>query len=269
MSLRPWFAFGWLVWLAGTLVGLPLQGQDFRVDTEVFIGDEKEASIETLTIFSNGRVYDFLLHQREVTFFDPHGGRFVFLDEQRRLKAGISTQQVLQFAIELEAHAAESKDPLFAFAARPKFETTFEDVMQNGQSLVRIKLAGKPLEYTALGHKPQHADAARVYRHFADWYARLNATRAGNLPPGARLELNQALAERSLLPLEVTRTIPATSPLGKKVVTTSRHLVNWSLSGEDRRRIDDVGTWMASFASVSFDEYRAQQPGGGNKQAKR
>lgn len=265
-SCRVWL-MGWLVWLASAVAGLPLSGQDFRVDTEVFIGDEREPAIEALTIFTGGMVYDFLLHPREVTVFDPHRGRFVFLDEPRRLKSGISTQEVLQFAIDLEAHAAQSKDPLFAFAARPKFETTVEDLLHNGQPQVRIRLAGKPLEYMALGQQPQQAEAVRLYRNFADWYARLNATRAGNLPPGARLELNQALAERGLMPLQVTRTIPPNSPLGKKVESTSRHLVNWSLSGEDRRRIDEVGTWMASFTSVSYDEYRA--PPAATKQARR
>jgi hypothetical protein len=47
-------------------------------------------------------------------------------------------------------------------------------------------------------------------------------------------------------------------------------LVNWTLSGEDRRKIDEAGTWLANFKAVSFDEYRSlPQDAGPEKQAKR
>jgi len=80
---------------------------------------------------------------------------------------------------------------------------------------------------------------------------------SGHLPPGARLALNKALAERKLLPLEITRTILPANPLGKKIVVRSRHLVNWSLSGEDRKKIDRAGTYLAEFSAVSFEDYRS------------
>ena len=42
--------------------------EDFRVDTEVFNGDEKEPFAESLTLFAGGRVYDFLLNEpQEIT----------------------------------------------------------------------------------------------------------------------------------------------------------------------------------------------------------
>lgn len=249
---------GWLLWLAGTLAGLPAvaDGQDFRVDTEVFDGRQKEPIVETLTIFTGGMVYDFLLTEHEVTVFDPLRGRFTLLDEARQVKASIATQELMEFSLGLETHAAESKDTLLAFAARPQFETAQEDVNQNGQALVRIKLTGKPLEYVVLGQQPQRPEAVQVYRHFADWYARLNATRPLNLPAGARLAVNQAIAERNLLPLEITRTITPSSRLNKKEELKSRHLVNWALSGKDRHEIERVSDMLATFKVVSYDEYR-------------
>ncbi len=96
----------------------------------------------------------------------------------------------------------------------------------------------------------------RIYRSFADWYARLNAAFPNNLPPGARLALNQALADRDLLPLESTRTIAAPNLPGKKQELKNRHLVNWKLAGEDRKEIEQAGDSLATFRSVSFDEYR-------------
>lgn len=267
MRARPCLLVGLL------LLGLPAlaEGQDFRVDTEVFEAQEKEPQVEALTIFADGRVYDFLLAQHEIAVFDTPRGQFTLLDEARRVKATITTQDLMGFTLDFETHAVESRNALLAFAARPQFETSSENVKENGQELVRIKMAGKPLEYTALGLKPQREGAAKVYRHFADWYARLNATRPNNLPPGARLALNAELAERDLLPREIVRTtIMFAKPLAKKEEIKSRHLVNWTLSGEDRKKIERAHDAMATFKAVSYDEYRnGPAKAAGNKQARK
>ena len=253
-----------LIFLASSLV-LPglAAAQDFRIDTEVFVGplDKKDLqpASETLTIFANDMVYDFLLAQpREITLLDPIRGRFTLLDESRKVKASLSTEEVLDYVLSFDSHAAESEDPLFAFAANPQFETSTEEVKENGQSLVRITLVGQPLSYVALGQKPQHPQSVRAYRQFADWFARLNVARPGNLPPQARMVLNQTLADQGLLPLEVTRTIISSGTFGreKKLEVKTRHLVNWTLSGEDRKRIEHAGDCLARFHAVSFNEYR-------------
>jgi len=257
LARTPFLAVGLMV--SGLLSAFPqvASAQDFRVDTEVFFGTEKEP-VEALTIFTEGKVYDFLLTEpREITVFDPGRGRFTLLNESQRVQAVITTQELMTFTFEMQTQATQAKNSLLAFAARPEFETAFEDVMENGQALVRVKLTGKPMEYVALGQKPEHVEAARTYRYFADWYARLNSTRTLNLPAGARLALNQALAERDLLPREVTRTIIPSTRLEKKLEVKSRHLVNWTLSGKDQKEIERAGECMATFQAISYDEYRA------------
>lgn len=252
-------------------------GQDFRIDTEVFVGplDKKDLkpAAEMLTIFTNGIVYDFLLAEpREITLFDPLRGRLTLLDESRQLKASLSTQEVLDYVLSLESYATQSKDELFAFAAHPQFESSSESLTQNGQSLVQITLSGQPLTYSALGQRPQQTEAVRQYRQCADWFARLNAARPGNLPPGARLALNQALADQGLLPLEVTRTITSYGTFGraKKLEVKTRHLVNWTLSGEDRKRLEHAGDCLVNFQDVSFDQYRTGvKPADAPQQARR
>lgn len=260
------------VWLSSLLLlaGVVAAAEDleFRVDSEVFFGSEKEP-FETLTIFTEGRVYDFVLAEpREITVFDPgHGrdsgpgrdsgqGRFIVLNEAQSVKSVITTQDLMAFTLELETQAAREKNALLAFAARPQFETTAENITENGETLVKLKLAGNPLEYVVLGQTPKHEQAAVIYRNFADWYARLNATRSLNLPAGARLALNQELAERQLLPREITRTISPPNRLGKKLEVKSRHLVNWTLSARDRKEIERVGNCIATFRPISYDEYR-------------
>ena len=72
------------------------------------------------------------------------------------------------------------------------------------------------------------------------------------------MALNQALADQGLLPLEVTRTIISSGTFGrdKKLEFKTRHLVNWTLSGEDRKRVEHAGDCLARFEAVTFDEYR-------------
>jgi hypothetical protein len=265
---------GWLLCLACSLTGLSAiaSGGDFRIDTELFENEDKQPFLETLTIFAEGVAYDFRLTEpKEASVFDPVHGRFTLLDESRRVKATVTTQELLDFSLSLETHAAQAKEPLFAFCALPQFETSEKEVEQNGQTLTELQLAAKPLSYVARGQKPPHPDAVKAYHQFADWCARLNATRSGNLPPGARLALNQALAERKLLPLEITRTIFATGTFSKnkKLDTRSQHRVNWALSGEDRKKIDRAGDMMATFEQVSYDDYRSAPAKPSGKQARR
>jgi hypothetical protein len=241
-------------------------GQEFRIDTEVFIGKEKEPASETLTLFSNGLIYDFLRTQpEEITMFDPMRGRFTLLDPVRKIRCGLATQEVLNYVLALETHAADSKDPLFAFAATPKFTPAIEEFEENGQKRTRLTLTGEPLAYSVVAYHPERPEAVRAFRNFADWYARLNAMLPGHLPPGARLALNKALAERDVVPLEITRTA------GKNELR-SRHLMTWTLSGEDRKKIERAGTCLANFKAVGFDEYRtaAGKPANaGTQQARR
>jgi hypothetical protein len=262
------FACGLAVLLG--IAAAPAGAQTFRVDTELFKNEEKEPFLATLTVFNDGTVYDFCWTEpKEVTVLDTKHGRFTLLDESRQKKAQVTTQELLDFSLALETHAAQQKEALFAFCALPKFEITEKAIEENGQSLLELSLVGKPLTYVARGVKPQEVEAARAYRQFADWCARLNATRGGNLPPGARLALNQALADRELVPLEITRTIPAAGPFGKKLEVRSEHRLNWKISGEDEKRIERASTMMATLEVISFDEYRKAPTETAAKQARK
>src|SRR5438067_5265631 len=106
---------GWLFLLAAALASVPpiASGQDFRIDTEIFVGQEKEPKVQTLTIFADGRVFDFLQTEpRQITVFDPLRGQFTLLDETRREKAAVTTAGLLASMLELETRAAEKKDRL-------------------------------------------------------------------------------------------------------------------------------------------------------------
>ena len=234
--------------LAGSAVSA--QMDEFRIDTDVFLGEEKEPFAQNITIFTAGLVYDFpMIGPEEITVFDPTRGRFVLLDTERRVKTTLSTQELLEFTAAMKVQADEAGG-VFAAAAHPQFE---QSVDNDGEWLT---LQSKLLTYRAKGATPKIQDAAASYQQFANWYARLNATRPGSLPPFARIELNRALVEKGWIPEEVELTVnPPSRLVGRKLVVRSRHLPYWRLSNTDRKRIDTAGTHMVEFEAVSFKQY--------------
>jgi hypothetical protein len=237
--------------LAGQMPVMPATAEDFRIETDVFLGAEKEPVAQNVTLFTGSLVYDFpLIGPQEITAFDVSRGRFILLDVPRKIKTTLQTQELLEITAAIKVQA-QGMDGVFAFAAAPQLNRAVDE------SSGWLTLSSSLLTYRAKGVKPPRPGAAATYREFADWYARLNATRPGNLPPFPRLELNQLLAERQEIPEEVELTVePKNRWAGRKLVVRSRHIVNWRLSNTDRKRIDTAGSYMADFQAVSFQEYR-------------
>jgi hypothetical protein len=231
--------------------------QDFRVDSEIFVDEEQQPFAETLTIFSGGRVYDFLLGDaEEITIFEPARGQFTLLDPSRKLRCTLASQELLDYVQELNKAALASKSPLFADAANPTFETKSEQVEGGGMQRTRVTLKSKLITYEAIGKEPEQVATAEAFQQFADWYARLNALRGGGLPPAPRLALNKELAERKMLPDEIVRTTSQPGLRDKTLTVRSQHLFNWTLSVADRDRIEKAGDYLARFQAVSFKEFR-------------
>jgi hypothetical protein len=226
-----------------------LTAQNFRIESEVFLGKEKEPVSESLTLFHGGVVYDFLLTApEEISVFDPLRSRFVLLDVTRRVKATLTLDD-LQAATEAIKTGADAKQHEYFLS--PQFEQTFD------AETLWLTLTSKHIIYRVKGITPRDAEAVERYQLFADWYARLNATRPGNLPPFARIELDRALAQRRLVPEEVELTLlPKNRLLGRKIELHSKHAFIWELGQTDFKRIETAGQYLATFETVSFQRYR-------------
>lgn len=253
------------------------RGEDFRVDTDVFVGASKEPVAEVLTIFQAGRVWDFQLTKpdaqpakagpqraqtEEITLFEPQRGMLTLIDGGRRVRVSLTTNELLNAAIDLQTAVTQQKNPnpIFLAASKPVFDVTSEEFEENGNKFTRLNFAGRPIQYTVTGQVAKHPAAATEYRYFSDWSARLSSLRPGNLPAGARLEVNDALAKKDLIPKEVHRVIHETALtrvgyVPKKIEVRSQHLVVWALSQEDHKRIDRAGDLLANSKPVSFEEF--------------
>jgi hypothetical protein len=220
---------------------------EFRIETDVFVDDGKEPAVATLTIFSEGVVYDFLLTGvEEITVFDQQRQRLVLLDTKRKVKTELTFDSVLEYVAQMKVQLSE--------ANRETFLAEQLDIRSDEAEW--LTLTNGDVTYRAEGTSPKFPEAATEYQLFADWYARLNAMREGNPPPFARIRLNAELASRGLVPKTIERTIVQKRGLQQKTQTLrSQHLANWRLSQTDRKQIDRAGTYLVSFADVPFPEY--------------
>lgn len=230
-----------------------LQGDEFRIATDVYVGEATEPMIETITLFSGGVVYDFLqydhdgIHREEFTVFDLKRNRIVLLDPRRRIKTTLTPEFVMDFVAQIKARLQDSGKTDFT---DPKFELEYD-----GESR-RLILKNDRMKYELKGMRPKTRDSFRQYVEFADWCARVNAIRPGNAPPFARLRINSELADRQWLPTEVVRTIYYRKGLRKReYVVRSHHRTSWVLSQSDRQRIDRAGTAMAAYTAVPYLDY--------------
>lgn len=223
-------------------------GQDFRVETDVFLDGEAESVAETLTLFRGDYVYDFFLKgPEEATIYDANRGRIVLLDTARKLQTVLTTEQLLQLSQAMQAVGQEKANkPLL----EPQFTVVFDDANRV------LKLTSDRLTYQARCAQPKVSNAAERFRQFADWYARLNAVRPPNLPPFGRLELNEALALRGMIPEEIERTVVVDRRVTNKTLRArSQHLFVWALSGTDQKRVEKAGQDLANFENVSLSQY--------------
>jgi hypothetical protein len=220
--------------------------EDFRIETEVFMDGSKEPTVETVTIFSGGVVYDFLrTGVEEITLFDRGRNRLVLMDTWRKVKTELTLDSILTYVAQMKAQLSEGDQ---GFLVEEMKATENEDGS--------LSLTNGRVTYRAEGTTPKSPEAAVEYQQFADWYARLNAMRSGNSPPFARIQLDSELAKRNLVPKSIERTIVQKRALQeKKQVVRSQHLANWRLSHSDRKLIDRAGSCLADFAEVSFREY--------------
>jgi len=218
--------------------------QEFRIESDVFLGKEKEPFAQHLTLFTDSLVYDFTLAgPNEITIFDPQRGEILLLDVAKQQQTKVAVAELLEITSKIRS-LAEKNDASAVIV--PEFE------VDSGQDVIELK--SKRVVYRAVGNRARQPNAAARYREFADHSARLNAMRPGNAPPFGRLELNRELSNKGLLPEKIERTI-RTGGIFSKQSAHSEHLVYWQLSNTDRQRIQDVAGYLVSYRKVGLKQY--------------
>lgn len=224
--------------------------EEFRVESKVFSGKDETSTSESITLFADDRVYDFLTSPSEITVFDFPRGRIVLLDTNRKLRTELTTDKLNEFTDQLRTRAARQTDALLKFVANPKFDESHSDAEW-------LEFSSPQMTYRVHPTKPDNAKVVQQYRMFSDWSARLNSMiRPGAMPPFPRLAVNAALERAGDVPETVQLTLAAQNHLvGKPTVLRSEHELAIRLLPTDRKRIDDAGKYLVTFPEVSMEEY--------------
>ncbi len=226
--------------------------QQMRMETHVFVDDETEPADHTITLFDANTVYQFSEQPAQITVFraptSAHGGQFILLDLESNQRTDISTKRIGQLMDKINKWAGGQEDPLLKFSADPTFVESFDD--ETGT----LTLDHPVWQYRAATVPAENKQVLAHYREFTDWFTRLNTMLHSTLPPGARLKLNAACEAHGVVPVEIHRTVKSQS-----VPVRSTHLFAWRLSREDRDRIDETQSFLASFEKVGNKDFLAQR----------
>lgn len=212
---------------------------EFRVETDLFLGDEKEPFHQTTTLFSGGVAYDLPHGQNVVTMVDPKRNRIVLLDKQRRKQTNIDIDDLTKLIENAKTGATGILGQVIADA---QLVEVAEDSLTVGQSLLRYEAT----------LQPSSGECAAEYAAFANASAMLNGGRDPAALPYARLLLNEAILQKNKLPKEITKTVMLT-----KVPQVSRSILhaNFRLSKDDQLSINEIGTMLASFEKIPQREF--------------
>lgn len=228
-----------------------LAAQQFRVETEIFLGEQPEAASRTVTLFEKSAVYHFVEQPAEVVIFRRSPGQtesqFTLLDVAKQRRTDVPTPRVAKLVEKLGQWAAQQEDPLIKFSGQPSFDEKYDEATG------ALTLSHPLWTYQVATIKAEQPEALLRYREFMDEYARLTCLQHNVPPPGPRLALNHALAQRGLTPVEISRVVS-----GEKDPVRAVHLFSWRLSRDDQERIDDAREKIANFAKVTNEAFRGE-----------
>lgn len=230
--------------------GSIVSAADFRIETRVFPAGDSNPSSESVTLFTRGAAYDFRDTDDRVTIFRPGAadkpGRFVLLNTADRTRTEIGAQRVAIATTKLRRWAALQEDPFLRFTGDPVFDQSFDP--DTGE----MRFTNKLMSYRLVTMSVASREAMKELRAFLDAYAQLHTLLEAGLPPAPRMLVNEALAGRDLVPLEVEL---YSGPITGEPDLRAEHLVTWILSREDRKRIEQANRQVAQFTKVGNEKF--------------
>jgi hypothetical protein len=234
-----------LPFLAGT-TGF---AQGLKISTQIRAVDPTAAETEgtvvssSLTLFHNGRIFDYVAAADELCVFDPVQKQFVVASASRKIQTVVTfdeirhhaetrrmrTEEYLQEMSGGQSVAGAAELQFIRFQLNPEFRQSFEP------SRNMLVLASPALTYRIELSRWEDADQVERCLTWRDWTARLNSVlHPDNLFPEPRLEVNRAIRERGgSLPIvvELDR-----RPAAVKLLR-AEHQITAGLADDDHSRI--------------------------------
>lgn len=226
----------------------------FRVKTQLFTGEKSKLTGESLTLATDGFIYDLSFaiedptNPREIVILDLNRQQFVLIDPQRSVKAVVSQDEIAKMLEDLRSQLSRDSE---LKSLVDDFQVEETDIA-SGQ----IKLNSPRLQYTATCEKPKSAEGLTLYFEYLNQFARLNATDPTRMAPFARLRLNSAIQSFGWVPTRIELEIKRTGPFKKTQKLISDHEIVWAISKDDLRLLDSIKTQLIACQPVTLAQYR-------------
>ncbi len=228
------------------LATTPQVAPSFRVETDLFEGENTTPQSQHLILFDSGVVYDLPVGLGDIiTVFDIPRERVILLHKTTRVRTSISTETLIQMAAQTRAAAEQSgAGESLGMNAKVASGTAPDTVVVDfGNS--RYEATGQPVRNPAV---------AAEFSAFTSWAARLNIARHLGAPPFARITLAEHFANQNQLPKDLKLSVRQGF---KSRAFRAQHMFVERLSDLDRSKITEVGSMLASFQEVDFSSFPA------------
>jgi hypothetical protein len=228
-------------------------GQEFKIESQVYIDSQATPIASSLTLFQDKLVFDITIgadgsSASEVVIFDSTTESFELLDIAKERRLHIEQFEIVRTVESMRQQG--SQDERLLNLVEPR-------LVEHVETSTRfLRLSNAQLTYEASCDSPENATILPAYYQFLDQYTRLTATDPRRLPPFARLELNQAIKKHGWIPREIKLHLDGGQISERSVRLHSKHQLISQLSDQDKKRIELARRQWTLFKPVSLAEYR-------------
>ena len=231
-----------------------LAAQNFRIETELYLGESSKSSSRNVTVFSDTSIYDFLMSDTpvseplQITIFDRTQKKFILIDMQQKMRFELDRAQLIKL---LEGLRNETmQDEASRFMADIQFLEDY-DIAAG-----KINATSELIRYQLKGERPSDSTILPAYHEFLDHFTMLGATDPQSFPPFARLRFNQIIKKYGWIPEEVRFELNGNEAFKRTMTARTQHTVNMNLSDRDQERIELAKRCWMSYRKVSMAEFR-------------
>jgi hypothetical protein len=231
-----------------------LLGQDFRIDSQIYVDGQSLPVSENITLFASGIIYDFQISSSgkpetgETVIFDSRHKRFTLLNHAKKTKLNLLDLQLLSI---YEGVRKETRQD-----HRSKFLTDDPFVEDIDLSANLVTLTTPQIEYRYSGSQPENVLILEQYNNFLYHFTMLNVSDPTKVPPFARMELNKSIKRLGWIPSEIEFSVKQNSLFRAAFKAKSKHTVRYQLSQKDQIKVESIKKNWAQFEPVTLAEYR-------------
>lgn len=231
-----------------------LLGQDFRIDSQVYVEGKSLPVSENITLFSSGVIYDFQISDNgeseteETVIFNSRLKTFTLLNHANRTKLDLVDLELLSI------YEGVRKETRQDHRSRFLTDDTFVEDIDLSANLVT--LSSPQIEYCYSGSQPAKVSILEQYNEFLHYFTMLNVSDPTKVPPFARMELNKSIKRLGWIPTEIRISVEQNSLFREAFKAKSKHTVRYQLSEKDQARIESIKKRWSQYKPVYLAEYR-------------